>query len=231
MQKDSFMVEALAKAEKAREKLIKNNLLQPYRKEMTYINALQAIQQKLKAPKNQRNSFWNYNYRSCEDILEAVKPLLLEHNATLTISDEIVECGWRVYVKATATLITEWDKFREATAFAREAEDKKWMDDAQITGSASSYARKYALNGLFCIDDTKDADSTNTHWHEEKPKQSKQEDDDKPRFNDKDFENMKAAIMNWKYNPPSSPDELAKEVRKKYKLSKKNAEKLQELYK
>jgi hypothetical protein len=111
----------------------------------------------LKAPKNQFNQFGKYKYRNCEDILEAVKPLLGE--GTLTLSDHVVQIGDRYYVKATATLKDSYGKEESVTAYARESEDKKGMDDAQITGAASSYARKYALNGLFCIDDTKDADS------------------------------------------------------------------------
>ena len=122
---------------------------------------LHDIQQKLKAPKNQLNKFGGYNYRSCEDILEAVKPLMTD-GVTLTLSDEMVDVGGRVYVKATATL-TWADGNASAYGWAREAETKKGMDDAQVTGAASSYARKYALNGLFCIDDTKDADATNQH--------------------------------------------------------------------
>jgi hypothetical protein len=140
------------------------------------MSKLAEIQQALKAPKGQKNSFGNYNYRSCEDILEAVKPLLGEWH--LTLSDDIVEVGGRVYVKATATLDLARNAVTDghgpsyiATAFAREAETKKGMDDAQITGSASSYARKYALNGLFCIDDTKDADHTNTHGRAPQRKQ------------------------------------------------------------
>jgi len=119
---------------------------------------LNRIQRELKAPKGQFNSFGKYHYRNCEDILEAVKPLL--GDGVLTLSDEIVQLGDRYYVKATATL-TEGKPLGvvSVTAYAREALDKKGMDEAQITGAASSYARKYALNGLFCIDDTKDADS------------------------------------------------------------------------
>jgi len=117
---------------------------------------LSKIQQKLKAPKNQTNAFGGYKYRSCEDILEAVKPLL--NGATLIINDEVVQLGDRYYVKATAT-ISYKEQAATVTAYAREAENKKGMDEAQITGAASSYARKYALNGLFLIDDTKDADS------------------------------------------------------------------------
>lgn len=119
---------------------------------------LLKIQSELKAPKNQRNSFGNYNYRSCEDILEAVKPLLKENNLTLTISDEVVNIGAHNYVKTTAMLGDGTDII-EVSAFAREPESQKGMSDAQLTGASSSYARKYALNGLFAIDDTKDADS------------------------------------------------------------------------
>lgn len=117
---------------------------------------LNEIQQKLSVPKSHKNTFGNYNYRNCEDILEAVKPLLGDSN--LFISDEVVQVGDRYYVKATATLI-DGDKETIVTAYARESEDKKGMDSAQITGASSSYARKYALNGLFLIDDGKDADS------------------------------------------------------------------------
>ena len=115
------------------------------------------IQQTLKAPKNQYNSFGKYKYRSCEDIIEGYKNLSITE-IILTVSDEMVLVGERVYVKATATL-ADGDNSISCTGFAREALTKKGMDDSQITGSASSYARKYALNGLFCIDDTKDADT------------------------------------------------------------------------
>ena len=121
-------------------------------------NKLLKIQSELKAPKNQRNNFGGYNYRSAEDILEAVKPLLKENNCQLTLSDEIVAVGDRIYVKAIATF-TDGENEITATAFAREAETKKGMDESQITGTASSYARKYCLNGLLLIDDTKDADT------------------------------------------------------------------------
>ena len=121
-----------------------------------FIASLAEIQLNLKAPKNQFNSFGKYSYRNCDDILEAVKPLL--NGLLLTISDEIVQVGSRIYIKATVT-ITDGENSVSNSALAREAETKKGMDDAQITGAASSYARKYALNGLFCIDDNKDADS------------------------------------------------------------------------
>lgn len=119
---------------------------------------LLEIQVELKAPKGQYNSFGKYNYRSCEDILEAVKPLLKKNKCTLTVGDEIVNIGDRYYIKATAT-ISDGEGSVTNTAYAREAESKSGMDASQITGTASSYARKYALNGLFLIDDTKDADT------------------------------------------------------------------------
>lgn len=122
------------------------------------MNKLQEIQHRLKAPKGQYNSFGKYKYRSCEDILEAVKPILNEVGCTLTLSDEVVLIGDRFYIKATAHLKGE-DTNEVVVAYAREENEKKGMDGSQITGTASSYARKYALNGLFCIDDTKDADT------------------------------------------------------------------------
>lgn len=140
---------------------------------------LWTIQQTLNAPKNQRNNFGGYNYRSAEDILEAVKPLL--QNITLTVSDEIVLIGNRYYVKATATL-SDGEDVIAVTAYAREEESKKGMDASQLTGATSSYARKYALNGLFCIDDAKDPDTdayakqTNQQPRQQKnpPKQQQQ---------------------------------------------------------
>jgi len=120
------------------------------------------IQTKLKAPKSQFNKFGKYYYRNCEDILEAVKPLLAEEGCTLYIKDEIVNINDRYYIKATVTLVDiETGQSIYTTAYAREEEVKKGMDSSQITGASSSYARKYALNGLFCIDDTKDSDTTN----------------------------------------------------------------------
>ena len=125
-------------------------------KEKSAFEELVRIQQELKAPKGQYNSFAKFNYRSCEDILEGVKPLL--NDCFLTLSDKIVMVGERYYVRATASLCKPHFEPIEVSACARESLDKKGMDEAQITGSASSYARKYALNGLFAIDDTKDAD-------------------------------------------------------------------------
>ena len=130
---------------------------------------LMNIQQELKAPKGQYNDFGKYAYRSCEDILEAVKPLLKKEKVVLTISDELQYIGNRYYIKATATLIdTESEAIISNSAYAREEEIKKGMDGSQITGASSSYARKYALNGLFGIDDNKDSDTTNIQNKEEK---------------------------------------------------------------
>lgn len=136
---------------------------------------LTALQCDLKAPKGQYNNFGKYKYRSCEDILEALKPLLKKYDLSLFISDEIVQMGERFYIKATATLFDaseQSDKAISVTAFAREEKEKKGMDGSQVTGASSSYARKYALNGLFAIDDTKDSDATNdgkeiTDWRQE----------------------------------------------------------------
>lgn len=127
--------------------------------EKSLVKLLQEVQTELKAPKSQYNSFAKYHYRSQEDILEAVKPLLAKRGLALTLNDEIVQLGTRIYVKATATLYGEMDKSFKVEAYAREPEEKKGMDESQITGTASSYARKYALNGLFAIDDTEDSDA------------------------------------------------------------------------
>tara|TARA_R110002020_G_scaffold48945_1_gene139772 strand:+ start:357 stop:902 length:546 start_codon:yes stop_codon:yes gene_type:complete len=128
----------------------------------TLVNKLVAIQGRLKAPKNQRNNFGKYNYRSCEDILEAVKPLLQEQGIVLTITDDFFQGDSTPFIKATAT-ITDGKDSIDVSASAGVDPNRKGMDIAQSFGSSSSYARKYALNGLFLIDDTKDADATNTH--------------------------------------------------------------------
>ena len=123
---------------------------------------LLQIQSELKAPKGQFNAYGKYKYRSCEDILEAVKPILKKCNCTLLLSDSLVYVGERYYIKATATLVNAEGKSVSTESYAREEETKKGMDASQITGASSSYARKYALNGLLCIDDNKDSDTTNT---------------------------------------------------------------------
>lgn len=156
---------------------------------MKLLEKLLAIQIELKAPKNQYNSFGKYKYRNCEDILEAVKPLCLKNKAVLTVSDEVENIHERYYIKATATLHdTESDETILVSAFAREVENKTGMDGSQVTGASSSYARKYALNGLFAIDDTKDSDTTNTgDKGEDKPKsgQTVEKKETKPQKADK----------------------------------------------
>lgn len=181
------------------------------------IKKLNKIQSQLKAPKNQRNNFGGYNYRSCEDIMEAVKPLLEATGTVLTVRDDIVAIGNRVYVKAIATLTDETGDTIQNCAFAREVETKKGMDESQITGAASSYARKYALNGLFCIDDTKDADATNTHGKDEKtPAQKAQETRQankaafEERFN-KMWEYMTGSPK-WSYDMEARFNEVMKEA-------------------
>ena len=138
---------------------------------MSIFEALSKIQVELKAPKNLYNSFGKYKYRNAESILEAAKPLCAKHSCTLTVSDEIQLIGDRYYIKATATVQDKDGNAASVSAFAREDETKKGMDGAQITGTASSYARKYALNGLFCIDDTKDPDTDEYHNQTAQPQQ------------------------------------------------------------
>lgn len=141
---------------------------------MTIAGKLVAIQTELKAPKNLYNNFGKYSYRNAEGIQEALKPLLKKYGAFVILSDDISEVGGRIYVKATAKLQdAESSDSIEVTAFAREAADKKGMDDAQITGATSSYARKYALNGLFLLDDTKDADTDEYHEQTQTQKPTK----------------------------------------------------------
>ena len=167
------------------------------------------IQGRLKAPKNQRNNFGKYNYRSCEDILEAVKPLLVEEKLTLTISDNVVNDGI-MYVEATA-VISDGKEVISVNAQAGIDPNRKGMDIAQSFGSSSSYARKYALNGLFLIDDTKDADATNTHGNDaQKASTSELEwlNQDDPKF-----KAVKAALKDGKAT--------IADVRKKFKVSKK----------
>lgn len=149
---------------------------------MSLVQKLINIQKELKAPKNQRNNFGKYNYRSCEDILEAVKPLNAEQGLLLTIRDEIEYIDGRHYVKAVCE-ITDGENTITSCAYAREADNRKGMDEAQVTGSASSYARKYALNGLYLIDDTKDVD---TEAHQKQIKQSQKR--QKPKQNDQQNE-------------------------------------------
>lgn len=146
------------------------------------MSLLSKIQTELHAPKNQYNNFGKYKYRSLEDIFEGLKPLLKEHECSVTVSDEMVMVGDRFYIKATARLFDSEGKIvAENTGWARESLTKKGMDDSQVTGATSSYARKYALNGLFAIDDVKDADSMDNS-KDNRPTASKATDQDKKRI-------------------------------------------------
>ena len=157
---------------------------------------LSEIQANLKAPKGQYNDFGKYKYRSCEDILEAVKPLLTEQNCILLLTDEMVEVGGRIYVKATAT-IKHNNESISTCGYAREEETKKGMDTSQITGAASSYARKYALNGLFCIDDNKDSDQTNKGDSKVNNKESEKAKDIKPQPQSPKKDTVKESEKPW----------------------------------
>ena len=146
-----------------------------------------AIQSELKAPKSQFNKFGGYKYRKAEDILEAVKPLLAKQKCTLIITDDVVLIGNRIYVKATATIKNEKGECETTNGWAREEETKKGMDGSQITGASSSYARKYALNGLFAIDDNADSDTTNDGQHQEAQQQTQTQKPASTQFNSNDL--------------------------------------------
>jgi hypothetical protein len=165
---------------------------------------LVKIQSELKAPKNQFNSFGKYNYRSCEDILEAVKPLLLKYNCSLVITDEVKEVSSVIYVEATALIRdNETNTQIGVTAQAGIEPNKKGMDISQSFGSSSSYARKYALNGLFLIDDTKDSDATNKHGKDEVKEQ-------KPKMHQLTADNVKSIIAK------GTQQEVLDQIGKKY---------------
>lgn len=186
--------------------------------------SMKDIQARLKAPKSQFNSFGKYYYRSCEDIVEAAKPLLAEHGYHLNMSDDIVECGGRVYVKATAAVMDGSTVIQASSALARESETKKGMDDSQITGTASSYARKYALNGLFAIDDTKDADS-NEHGQAQKAEAPAA--NEKPWYND--FENQSALMRQKIQSGEQTAQGIIQALEKKFKVSNKVKDEIKQL--
>lgn len=176
------------------------------------------IQQRLNAPKNLYNSFGGYSYRSCEGILEAVKPLLNENELTLVLTDTVENIGNFNYIKSTAILIgSQGDVLKEVSAYAREEETKKGMDSAQITGSASSYARKYALNGLFLIDDTKDPDCTNTHGKDEAKKEKTQFEKDATTSKKATTKAINSAIAKGENTLPTKPVPTSKELEEKAK--------------
>jgi len=194
---------------------------------MSIYSILNEIQVTLEAPKNQFNTFGNYKYRNCEDILEALKPLLKELKSVIIISDSIEVIQDRFYVKATAKLIEiEGGTFVENIAYAREELTKKGMDGAQVTGATSSYARKYALNGLLLVDDSKDADSMDNS-KEEAPQQQ-QDNDDKPWLNA--GAELNSLIARAKQDGLTG-DETLKLGRTKYKINKKLSEEIKEALK
>ena len=166
---------------------------------MNIYEKLATVQRELIAPKNQYNKFGEYYYRSCEDILEGLKPCLQKVKATVTVSDELVLIGERYYIKATATIFDcEGEGSVSNTAFARETESRPKMDVSQITGSASSYARKYALNGLFCIDDVKDADSRDNRQSEAAEPKKAEEQQKKAEEQQQEIERMKISEVKVK---------------------------------
>jgi len=176
------------------------------KKEWSVHEALVHIQTNLNAPKNLFNKFGNYKYRNLEGIVDALKPLLKETKCNVRFTDEVVQIGERYYVSASAILEDAKGFQRVVKSLAREAETKKGMDEAQITGSASSYARKYAANGLFAIDDTKDPDTTNTHGKEPAKKT-----EEKPKLTKERFDKMKEALgKNAEYYTPDVKKTLSK---------------------
>lgn len=210
---------------------------------MNVYEKLMNIQAELKAPKNQYNDFGKYHYRSCEDILEGLKPVLAKHKTAVTISDEIVLIGDRYYIKAIATLIDTESEVNfldgqgviSVSAYAREDEQKKGMDASQLTGSTSSYARKYALNGLFAIDDTRDSDATNKHdtGQIKKPKEQTKKIDDAE--NDLASEKQLKYIYALAKQKNYSPESMASYIKEAYgkdsskALTKKEASELIEM--
>lgn len=183
-----------------------------------FIKRLAEIQLKLDAPKNQWNDFSKFHYRSCEDILEGVKPLL--NGLILNLSDDVVCVGDRIYVKATATL-TDGVSTMVGTAMARESLTKKGMDDSQVTGTASSYARKYALNGLFCIDDEKDSDSQDNRPKKQSGSNKVQaSSDDKPWYNEPNYQSdLQNITQSIRGGMPSK--QVIDEISKTFKISNK----------
>ena len=191
-------------------------------------NKLMLIQASLKCPKNQFNKFWNYSYRSCEDILEAVKPLLYETQTTLTIWDEVVEVGGRIYVKATATLkdAETWEIIEQNTAFAREDDSQKGMSDSQKTWSCSSYCRKYCLNWLFLLDDVKDDDATNTHGKEEKATKKSE-----PKQENPNWRFLKATKSVNFMKQCLDENDFINKIKEKYTVDEMQEDQLREAYK
>lgn len=192
------------------------------------------IQASLKCPKGQFNKFWGYYYRSCEDILEAVKPLLYETQTTLTVSDNMVEVWGRVYVEATATLrdAETGEIIEQNVAYAREEETQKGMTAPQLTWSSSSFARKYCLNGLFCLDDVKDPDATNTHGKEEKKKGSVESNKEEEQTSNNPNGWFKKAVESKKFMESCmDEDDFINKIKVKYEVGEVEERQLREAYK
>lgn len=189
------------------------------------IKKIIEVQIELKAPKNQYSSFGKYHYRSCEDILEALKPILKRYGLLMTISDDILNIGSFNYIKSTVS-VTDGKDIKEVSALARETESRPKFDSAQLTGSASSYSRKYALNGMFAIDDTKDVDTDNykDNKKEEHKKEKKFEENDNPWITEEEVKKYIQKAVDTKTNA----DETIKKLRTKYKVSKKYAEQIKQ---
>lgn len=182
--------------------------------------SLIEIQRELKIPKKRTNSFGNYKYRSCEDILEAVKPILHKYGYYLILSDEVVEIAGKAYVKATVHLFDS-DKITKfiAHGYARESQEKKGMDDSQMTGTASSYARKYALNGMFAIDDTKDADTDEFQKEAIEAQKESPEPKAKPEYTAKQIEANRDKWIDLFDSGKKTPDQIIKAIKSEYTLS------------
>jgi hypothetical protein len=194
---------------------------------MSVYSLLNKVQTELVAPKNQYNAFGKYNYRSCEDILEGVKPLLETHKCVIVISDSIEMIGERIYVKATAKFVEcETGDTIECTAYAREELSKAGMSEGQLTGSTSSYSRKYALNALLLCDDSKDADTMDNSKKEEAPQQKQYEDDP-----NKEWLDDATQLIAFCKTHNLSPSDAVAQGRKKYKISKAKAKEIEEAMK
>tara|TARA_R100001480_G_scaffold119765_1_gene118745 strand:+ start:56 stop:640 length:585 start_codon:yes stop_codon:yes gene_type:complete len=194
---------------------------------MSVYSLLNKVQTELVAPKNQYNAFGKYSYRSCEDILEGVKPLLETHKCVIVISDSIEMIGERIYVKATAKFVEcETGDTIECTAYAREELSKAGMSEGQLTGSTSSYSRKYALNALLLCDDSKDADTMDNSKKEEAPQQKQYEDDP-----NKEWLDDATQLIAFCKTHNLSPSDAVAQGRKKYKISKAKAKEIEEAMK
>jgi hypothetical protein len=192
---------------------------------MTLFNKLALLQDQIDVPKSQYNKFGNFYYRNVEDIQSAVKPLLVKHGLVLTVQDELVLIGDRYYIKATAT-ISDGEQSLSTTAYARESESKKGMDDSMCTGTSSSYARKYALGGLLVLDDQKDADHADNREQGNKESSPTPPEPEKPWYND--FDKHKS-VMEQRIAEGESPEKIIESLAEKFKINKEVRQKITNL--